>query len=76
MHALLRRLSDIHDPAVLLVTHDIDEAILLADRIIVLDEGRFVMDLPVALPATAIDRQRHIAATRERLLHRLEPSVT
>jgi sulfonate transport system ATP-binding protein len=32
---------------VLFVTHDVDEAILLADRVIVLTEGRFSLDVPV-----------------------------
>jgi sulfonate transport system ATP-binding protein len=48
MHELLRRLSDRHKPAVLLVTHDIDEAIALADRIVMLDDGRIASDLRVA----------------------------
>jgi len=48
MHDLLRRLSERHKPAVLLVTHDIDEAIALADRIIMLDDGRIASDLRVA----------------------------
>ena len=39
MHVLLRKLCDGHRPAVLLVTHDVDEAIVLADRVIVLDDG-------------------------------------
>ncbi|WP_380780289.1 ABC transporter ATP-binding protein [Sphingomonas sp. R86520] len=70
MHALLRRLSDVHDPAVLLVTHDIDEAILLADRILILDDGRLVADLPVDLPDSGIARRERIAELRARL-HRL-----
>jgi sulfonate transport system ATP-binding protein len=36
MHKLLAELLDKHRPAVLLVTHDVDEAIFLADRAIVL----------------------------------------
>ena len=40
MHALLRKLCEVHQPAVLLVTHDVDEAIVLADRVIVLDGRR------------------------------------
>jgi sulfonate transport system ATP-binding protein len=70
MHALLRRLSDVHDPAVLLVTHDIDEAILLADRIVMLDDGRLAADLPVDLPESGIARRERIAELRA-LLHRL-----
>ena len=41
MHGLLKELCERHRPAVLLVTHDVDEAIALADRVLVLDEGRF-----------------------------------
>jgi len=48
MHELLRRLSERHKPAVLLVTHDIDEALALADRIVMLDDGRISADLRVA----------------------------
>ena len=33
MHTLLRKLCEVHQPAVLLVTHDVDEAIVLADRV-------------------------------------------
>ena len=39
MHALLQELCARHRPAVLLVTHDVDEAILLADRVLVLADG-------------------------------------
>ena len=36
-------------PAVLLVTHDVDEALLLADRVLVLAKGRISLDIPLAL---------------------------
>ncbi|MFI6505456.1 ABC transporter ATP-binding protein [Nonomuraea typhae] len=44
MHALLRRLYEQHRPAVLLVTHDVDEAIALADRVLVLKQGRIAAE--------------------------------
>ena len=47
MHDLVWRLSERHRPAILLVTHDIDEAIALADRIVMLDDGRIASDLRV-----------------------------
>jgi len=50
MHALLRKLCAAHKPAVLLVTHDVDEAIALADRVIVLDAGVVRVDVPVDGP--------------------------
>lgn len=54
MHALLRRLSAIHKPAVLLVTHDVDEAVSLADRVVVLEGGKLAAD--VAIPRGADSR--------------------
>ena len=45
MHALLRRLCAAHQPAVLLVTHDVDEAIALADRVLVLEQGSIAADI-------------------------------
>jgi sulfonate transport system ATP-binding protein len=58
MHALLKRLSEAHQPAVLLVTHDVDEAIALADRIVVLDAGKVADDVPVAGVDAAILKRR------------------
>ena len=49
MHHLVDQLWREHRPAVLLVTHDVDEALLLADRILVLDEGRIVAEHAVGL---------------------------
>ena len=40
MHRLVLRLWECHKPAVLLVTHDVDEALVLADRVLVLGDGR------------------------------------
>jgi len=48
MHDLIRELRAKHRPATLLVTHDVDEAILLADRIAVLVDGRIQLWIEVA----------------------------
>jgi sulfonate transport system ATP-binding protein len=45
MHGLLRDLCRRHRPSVLLVTHDVDEAVKLADRVLVLDHGRITVEL-------------------------------
>ncbi|MFI6165858.1 ABC transporter ATP-binding protein [Nocardia sp. NPDC051052] len=66
MHRLLQDLCAKHRPAVLLVTHDVDEAVLLADRVLVLDEGRIAIDQRIDLehPRTHSDpafvRQRSL----------------
>jgi sulfonate transport system ATP-binding protein len=75
MHALLRRLAEVYDPAILLVTHDIDEAILLADRIVMLDDGRIALNIRVDLPSDPAERIRHSTDLRAQLLDRLaQPS--
>jgi sulfonate transport system ATP-binding protein len=40
MHGLVKELVALHRPGVLIVTHDVDEALTLADRILVMREGR------------------------------------
>lgn len=62
MQELLMELCTKHRPTVVLVTHDVEEAVLLADRLLVLDGGRFILDQRVTLPRprlrTAPDVQR------------------
>jgi sulfonate transport system ATP-binding protein len=65
MQGLVKRLVRRHRPAVLLVTHDVDEAILLADRIVVLEDGRLAAELrPPRDPAS-------LTAAREGLRRKL-----
>ncbi|WP_314175565.1 ABC transporter ATP-binding protein [Streptomyces winkii] len=72
MHELLRKLCEAHRPAVLLVTHDVDEAIELADRVAVLEDGRITADVPVELDGPARGHGTpEYAALRESLLTRL-----
>ncbi|WP_329115681.1 ABC transporter ATP-binding protein [Streptomyces sp. NBC_01465] len=68
MHGLLRQLCERHRPAVLLVTHDVDEALALADRALVLTGGRLSLDVPVELPAGRSRTSPEFAALRTRLL--------
>ena len=71
MHALLQDLCARHHPAVLLVTHDVDEAILLADRVLVLVDGRITLDLPVGLGRPRDRGHPGFTALRSRLLAEL-----
>ncbi|NHN89561.1 ABC transporter ATP-binding protein [Acetobacter conturbans] len=63
MQTLVSDLWQRHRSAVLLVTHDVDEALLLADRAVVLEEGRISLDLPISLPRP----RRHADPQFERL---------
>jgi sulfonate transport system ATP-binding protein len=70
MHQMVLGLWKAHAPAVLLVTHDVDEAIALADRVLVLDAGRIAAVERIDLP-----RPREVdgafQAIRRRLLGHL-----
>ena len=71
MHALLRTLLSVHRPAVLLVTHDVDEAVALADRVLVIDEGTFALDLEIDLPDERSAQHPDFIRYREQLLESL-----
>ena len=49
MHALVAELCERHHPAVLLVTHDVQEAVALADRVVLIEDGRIALDEKVPL---------------------------
>lgn len=71
MHDLLVQLWERHNPAVVLVTHDVDEAILLSDRILVLSGGSIKLDVPVELIKPRLRTDVRFAALRARLLAEL-----
>ena len=72
MQRLIARLWERHGWTVFLVTHDVEEAVALADRVLLIEEGRIVLNLPVTLP-----RPRHRSnpahmGLAEKLLDRLQ----
>ncbi|HEV7965318.1 MAG TPA: ABC transporter ATP-binding protein [Actinoplanes sp.] len=71
MQELFGRLRSRHGFAALLVTHDVDEALLLADRALVLDGGRIVDDLAVPLDHPRAPDDPGFGDLRRRLLTRL-----
>ena len=71
MHELLFRLVEINRPTVLLVTHDIDEALKLADRVLVIDAGRIIVDRAVGLPHPRRATDAEFESRREELLRAL-----
>jgi len=66
MHDLTLALWKAHQPAVLMVTHDVDEAIALADRVLVLDHGRIVTQERITAPRG--ERADVARGLRQRLL--------
>jgi sulfonate transport system ATP-binding protein len=71
MQALIERLwAEIGFTGVL-VTHDVEEAVALADRVVVLEGGRVALDLPVALPRPRARHQAVFGAVVASVLARL-----
>lgn len=71
MHRLLRTLCARYRPGVLLVTHDVDEAVLLGDRILVMTDGRISLDTTVDLPISGRRHLPEFPELRTRLLTEL-----
>ncbi len=68
MQALVTSLWKRHGMAALLVTHDVDEALLLADHAVVLQRGRIGLHLPIDLPRPRRHGSPALAALRGELL--------
>jgi sulfonate transport system ATP-binding protein len=68
MHDLVLTLWANHRPAVLLVTHDVDEALALADRVLVLRDGCIAHEVCVDLERPRHRDDDHILHLRNRLL--------
>ncbi|CAM3222049.1 ABC transporter ATP-binding protein [Nocardioides dubius] len=62
---LVQRLVEAHRPAVLMVTHDVEEALLLADRVLVMEQGRIIHDERLELPRPR--RRDHPEIVRRRV---------
>ena len=68
MHRLLERIWRERGFTAVLITHDVAEAVMLADRIVVLREGRVALDAPVAVPRPRRDGGAALARLRARIL--------
>lgn len=71
MQDLVGELVRRHRPAVLLVTHDVDEAILLADRILVLADGSIDVDITVDIDKPRLRVDARFLELRALLLAKL-----
>jgi sulfonate transport system ATP-binding protein len=75
MHQLILALWREHRPSVLLVTHDVDEAVLLADRVLVLEQGSIVADITITQPRPRSAERHEFQRVRAQLLQLLGVEV-
>ncbi len=68
MQSLLLDLWSRHRFGILLVTHDVDEAVALADRVLVLEDGAVIDSVPVALDRPRDRGTAEFSRIRSRLL--------
>lgn len=71
MQSLIERLWQQHDFTVLLVTHDVSEAVTVADRVILIDQGQIGMDLTVDLPRPRRKGSARLAELEAEVLDRV-----
>ena len=68
MQLLLTDMCAKYEPTVLFVTHDVEEALLLADRVLVLSDGHFIHDEPVTFPSPRRRTDVEFQTMRERVM--------
>jgi len=68
MQEMVLELWRVHRPAVLLVTHDVDEALILADRVLMLEDGRISLEVMVPMARPRRHEGAAFGALRRELL--------
>lgn len=71
MQQLIERLWQQHGFTVLLVTHDVSEAVAIADRVILIEDGRIGLDLAIDLPRPRARGSHRLASLETEVLNRV-----
>ncbi len=71
MHRLIEGLWQRHRFTALLVTHDVQEAVALADRVVLIEDGRIALDERIDLPRPRAHGEAAFAALEKRILDRV-----
>ena len=71
MHALIERLWQRNGFTALLVTHDVQEAVFLADRVILIEDGKIALDERIDLARPRERGDAAFAALENRILQRV-----
>lgn len=71
MQQLIEQLWQEQQFTALLVTHDVEEAVVLADRVVLIEEGQIALDLPVTLPRPRYRGSVELTSLVEQVLERV-----
>lgn len=71
MQQLIQTLWQEQGFTTLLVTHDVEEAVYLADRVLVIEEGKISFDVPIALPRPRDPASVAFADLKTRILNQI-----
>ena len=71
MHRLIERLWRQHGFTALLVTHDVQEAVALADRVVLIEDGCIALDQRIDTPRPRVHGDAALAAVEQRILDRV-----
>jgi sulfonate transport system ATP-binding protein len=71
MQRLIERLWLEEGFTAVLITHDVEEAIALSDRVVLLEQGKIALDVPVELPRPRSRGSVRFAALKEQILSRV-----
>jgi sulfonate transport system ATP-binding protein len=71
MQNLLEGLWQKQQFTALLITHDVEEAVVLADRVVLIENGQITMDCPISLPRPRKRGDAVLAQTVEKILQRV-----
>lgn len=71
MQALVERLWHEDGFTALLITHDVEEAVALADRVVVIQQGKIGLDVPIPLPRPRRHGSAEFAALKEQILNQV-----
>ncbi|MBW4596558.1 MAG: ATP-binding cassette domain-containing protein [Brasilonema angustatum HA4187-MV1] len=71
MQQLLEKLWQEQGFTALLITHDVEEAVVLADRVVLIENGQIGLDLQINLPRPRVRGDVLLALTVEKILHRV-----
>jgi len=71
MQQLLESLWQEKQFTALLITHDVEEAVVLADRVILIEDGQIAIDIPISLPRPRVRGNAIFAHTVDKILQRV-----